>query len=336
MVNAEVLAEVAARASTSAPCLRLGKGEDASGGRAKPSILADAMEAVIAAVYLDGGLDAARDVVLRAARGAHRASGAAGPGGGDYKTRLQELAAQRFDQLPRYQVRDEGPDHAKRFFATVLLGGEPYGDGRGPFEEAGRAGRGARRVGAAAGRGRGSGVGRRARTGPIEGGRMPELPEVEVVRRDLETEVVGKKIKSVEVDGMRSIRRHQQPQAVHRARSTATRSPASSGAGSTSSCKLDGDDVLDRPPRACRASCCGRRPRARPMPKHTHVVITFTQGGQLRFVDPRTFGEMFVDRARRPSTKQVDELAHLGLDPLETAMSWELLRRAARRSATRS
>lgn len=129
VVNAEVLAEVATGIELG-PCLLLGKGEDASGGREKPSILADAMEAVIAAVYLDGGMEAAWDVVMRLF--AERITEAAnGPGGDDYKTRLQELAAQRFDRLPRYQVRDEGPDHAKRFFATVLLDGAPYGYGEG-------------------------------------------------------------------------------------------------------------------------------------------------------------------------------------------------------------
>jgi len=94
VVNAEVLAEVAADVGLG-PCLLLGKGEDGSGGREKPSILADAMEAVIAAVYLDGGMDAAWEVVLRLF--ATRITEAAtGPGGDDYKTRLQELAAQRF------------------------------------------------------------------------------------------------------------------------------------------------------------------------------------------------------------------------------------------------
>jgi len=129
VVNAEVLAEVAAGVELGA-CLRLGKGEDASGGRAKTSILADAMEAIIAAVYLDGGMDAANEVVMRLF-GERIADAATGPGGDDYKTRLQELAAQRFDKLPRYQVHDDGPDHAKRFFATVLLGGEPHGSGEG-------------------------------------------------------------------------------------------------------------------------------------------------------------------------------------------------------------
>ena len=106
-MNAEVLAELAAELDLG-PALLLGKGEDASGGRAKPSILADAMEAVIAAVYLDGGMDAARDLVLRLL-GERIRDGPPGPGGDDYKTRLQELAAQRFDQLPRYQVRARRP-----------------------------------------------------------------------------------------------------------------------------------------------------------------------------------------------------------------------------------
>jgi ribonuclease-3 len=129
VVNAEVLAEVAVDVLLG-PCLRLGKGEDSSGGREKTSILADAMEAVIAAVYLDGGMDAARGTVMRLLE-ARIAEAATGPGGDDYKTRLQELAAQHFDRLPRYQVRDEGPDHAKRFFATVLLDGQAYGTGEG-------------------------------------------------------------------------------------------------------------------------------------------------------------------------------------------------------------
>jgi ribonuclease-3 len=129
VVNAEVLAEVAGEIGLG-DALLLGKGEDASGGRAKPSILADAMEAVIAAVHLDGGWEAADQLVMRLL-GDRIREGASGPGGRDYKTRLQELAAHRFDQLPRYQVRAEGPDHSKQFFATVLLRGEVYGAGEG-------------------------------------------------------------------------------------------------------------------------------------------------------------------------------------------------------------
>jgi ribonuclease III len=129
VVNAEALADVARQVGLG-PALELGKGEDASGGRDKPSILADTMEAVIAAVYLDGGWEAAHDLVLRLL-GDRIRDGAAGPGGHDFKTRLQELAARRFDQLPRYQVRAEGPDHSKRFFASVRINGEMRGEGEG-------------------------------------------------------------------------------------------------------------------------------------------------------------------------------------------------------------
>ena len=129
VVNSALLAEVASELDIGA-WLRLGKGEDASGGREKPSILADAMEAVIGAVYLDGGWDAAAELVL-SLLGKRIADAAAGPGGQDYKTRLQELAARTYDQLPRYLVDDEGPDHAKRFFATVYVGGVEQGRGEG-------------------------------------------------------------------------------------------------------------------------------------------------------------------------------------------------------------
>jgi ribonuclease-3 len=129
VVNADALAELAVEIGIG-PALNLGKGEDASGGREKSSILADAMEAVIASVYLDGGYEPARDLVLRLL-GPRIESGAAGPGGHDFKTRLQEFAARKFDQLPRYQVRSEGPDHSKHFFATVNVRGVVEGQGEG-------------------------------------------------------------------------------------------------------------------------------------------------------------------------------------------------------------
>jgi ribonuclease-3 len=134
VVSADTLAEIAQELDLGVS-LRLGKGEDASGGRAKPSILADAMEAVIAAVYLDGGLEPATRLVLALLEPRIREQ-ATGPGGQDYKTRLQELAAQRCDQLPRYQVRHEGPDHSKRFFAAVFLRNEEYGAGEGRSKKA--------------------------------------------------------------------------------------------------------------------------------------------------------------------------------------------------------
>lgn len=129
LVNSEALAEVAATLDLGS-FLLLGKGEAASGGREKPSILADAMEAVIGAVYLDGGWAAASDLVMGLLADRIEEA-AAGPGGQDYKTRLQELAARKFEQLPRYDVHDEGPDHAKRFFAKVFLAGEERGEGEG-------------------------------------------------------------------------------------------------------------------------------------------------------------------------------------------------------------
>ena len=129
VVNAEALAEVAAEIDLGSELL-LGKGEDASGGREKPSILSDAMEAVIGAVYIDGGWDAAEELVMRLL-GERIIEGAAGPGGHDYKTRLQELCARVYDELPRYHHESEGPDHAKRFVATVSIKGEVVGRGEG-------------------------------------------------------------------------------------------------------------------------------------------------------------------------------------------------------------
>src|SRR5207245_7952689 len=102
VVNAGVLAELAAELDIG-PALALGKGEDASGGREKPSILADAMEAVIGAVYLDGGWTPATCLVM-GLLGERIREAAVGPGGQDYKTRLQARSARRLDALPRYEV----------------------------------------------------------------------------------------------------------------------------------------------------------------------------------------------------------------------------------------
>jgi ribonuclease-3 len=129
VVNSSALAEVASGLDLG-EALLLGKGEDQSGGREKPSILADAMEALIGAVYLDQGLDAATDLVMMLF-GERMNEAAAGPGGQDYKTRLQELSARYLDALPQYVVIAEGPDHAKHFHATVYLDAEPKGEGDG-------------------------------------------------------------------------------------------------------------------------------------------------------------------------------------------------------------
>ena len=157
---------------------------------------------------------------------------------------------------------------------------------------------------------------------------MPELPEVETLRRDLEKEVVGKRVKSVEVTGARAVRRHAAAEdfverlegrklnAVQRKGKylVITLDPVATPSGDKRT------DVL-----VIHLGMSGQLLRAKstkePLPKHTHVVLTFTQGGQLRFVDPRTFGELFVT-AEDEVEKAVPELAHLGFDPLDFVMSW--------------
>lgn len=129
VVSSASLAEVAEELGIGEHLL-LGKGEDASGGREKPSILADAVEAVIGAVYLDGGWEAASSVVMSVFK-KRLDDAAAGPGSGDFKTRLQELTLKLGKGLPSYSVIASGPDHAKRFFAEVRVDGELVGAGEG-------------------------------------------------------------------------------------------------------------------------------------------------------------------------------------------------------------
>jgi ribonuclease III len=110
--------------------VKLGRGEASSGGADKDSILADTLEAVIGAVYLELGFGGAYDLVERlfADRLSILAEGDAAL---DFKTGLQELTAARFEVLPRYEVSDEGPDHLKTFTATVAVRGEVVGHGTG-------------------------------------------------------------------------------------------------------------------------------------------------------------------------------------------------------------
>jgi formamidopyrimidine-DNA glycosylase len=147
---------------------------------------------------------------------------------------------------------------------------------------------------------------------------MPELPEVETIRRELERDIVGKRIKTVEVTNNRSIRRHNtRKQFVSRLEGTKITHVERKGKYLI--VKLDTADLL-----VIHLGMSGqllRVPNKEPTIKHTHVVITFTQAGQLRFVDPRTFGEMFVTTPDE-LTEEVPELAELGIDPVEEPMSW--------------
>ena len=149
---------------------------------------------------------------------------------------------------------------------------------------------------------------------------MPELPEVETLKRDLEKEVVGKRIKSVTVEGDRSTRRHADKQ-VFLEKLEGHKITAVERRGKYLLLRLEGGDVL-----VVHLGMSGQLLRGKggvrdPDPKHTHVVFTFTQGGLLRFVDPRTFGEVFVTTPEELEA-EVPELAHLGFDPVDDMMSW--------------
>ena len=129
LVSSVALAEVA-RSIGLGEFVRLGKGEELTGGREKSSILADTVEAIIGACYLDCGGDVATDLVLRLVEpllaNPERFGAAMDP-----KTSLQELAARLGHGLPNYLVSDSGPDHSKRFHAVVVVGGQEVAEGDG-------------------------------------------------------------------------------------------------------------------------------------------------------------------------------------------------------------
>ena len=169
---------------------------------------------------------------------------------------------------------------------------------------------------------------------------MPELPEVETLRLDLAKEVTGRKIKAVAVANGRSVRRHASAKQF-RAMLEGRTIKSVGRLGKYLLMHLDNDTTL-----VVHLGMSGQLLRVKsvkePKPKHTHVVITFTQGGELRYVDPRTFGELFVST---PPVKEegaplapvgagitgegaairrsIPELAHLGFDPIEDMMSWD-------------
>ena len=129
VVNARALA-VVARELHLGDYLRLGKGEEATGGRDKSSILADTVEAVIGAIYLSCGLDDARTYVLNHFQEQLLEARTLGAGL-DWKTSLQELTAELGVGVPTYSITEQGPDHAKEFYAQVVLGERLYGHGTG-------------------------------------------------------------------------------------------------------------------------------------------------------------------------------------------------------------
>jgi ribonuclease III len=134
VVQMGALAEVA-RGLNLGAFIRLGKGEEVTGGRDKGSILADTLEAVIGAVYIDCGLDEATRLVHRLFDPVIEHAARLGAGL-DWKTSLQELTAVWMLGVPEYQVEESGPDHQKSFSAVVRVGGRILGSGEGRTKKA--------------------------------------------------------------------------------------------------------------------------------------------------------------------------------------------------------
>jgi ribonuclease-3 len=129
VVRATTLAEVAEELDLGSELL-LGKGEEATGGRQKLSILADALEAVIGAVHLDGGRSASKAVILRLL-GSRIEEASGEPGHLDEKSRLQEYVSRMLRQVLTYRVSESGPEHDKTFIAAVRIGHREWGTGTG-------------------------------------------------------------------------------------------------------------------------------------------------------------------------------------------------------------
>lgn len=148
-----------------------------------------------------------------------------------------------------------------------------------------------------------------------------ELPEVEVMRRDLEKDVVGRRIKTAEVkssrNAMRVIRRHGKRKDFT-SRLEGRKLTKVERRGKYLLLHLDSGDAL-----VTHFGMSGQFQRGNGrvvIEPHTHVVLTFQQGGDLRFIDPRTFGEMFVTSA--DELGKVKELQHIAIDPLDQVFTW--------------
>ncbi|MCG2819567.1 MAG: ribonuclease III [Actinomycetia bacterium] len=124
LVQRSALAKAAGRLGLG-EYLMLGKGEELTGGRRKSSILADAFEAVVGALYLDGGFSVARGMVISCLEDTIHEIVKWGPG--DYKSELQELSVKNSGSIPRYSIRSEGPDHFRTFHAVVKVSGKSFG-----------------------------------------------------------------------------------------------------------------------------------------------------------------------------------------------------------------
>ncbi len=181
---------------------------------------------------------------------------------------------------------------------------------------------------------------------------MPELPEVETVRASLARDLVGKKVKTAAVTNGRVVRRHKSAKEFSAALEGHTLKSVQR-LGKNLVLALDNGSQL-----VIHLGMSGQLLRAKgpkdPKPKHTHVVLTFAPSGELRYVDPRTFGELYVS-SPPPEGQEVEiskfarlaiggdgmairrvvpELAHLGLDPLEDQIGWDRLAAVLRSRTT--
>jgi ribonuclease-3 len=135
--KAQLVSEVslarAARQWSLGPLLRLGRGEELTQGREKSSLLANVLEAILGAIYLDGGLEPARAFAMRVLETELHDLCAGNRGAGqDYKTQLQEWCQKEFETLPHYEtVRESGPDHEKMFEVELRVRGKVLGTGVG-------------------------------------------------------------------------------------------------------------------------------------------------------------------------------------------------------------
>ena len=161
-----------------------------------------------------------------------------------------------------------------------------------------------------------------------------ELPEVEVMRRDLEKDVMGRKVAKAEVrpskNAMRVIRRHAKRKEFTD-RLVGRKFTKAERRGKYVLLSMDNGDVL-----VVHFGMSGqfvRGTKRQPLPPHTHVVIDFQQGGDLRYVDPRAFGEMFV--ATPDELGKVKELQHLAIDPLDHVFTWQAFGGALANRATK-
>lgn len=146
---------------------------------------------------------------------------------------------------------------------------------------------------------------------------MPELPEVEVVRTALDKEISGKKISEIDIRSPRMIRRHASKKEVADM-VTGSKVTSVDRRGKYLLLRLDNDEVL-----VIHLGMSGRLERStsrKALDKHTRIIIKFGAALHIRFIDPRTFGELFVSQA--DELEGVPELSHIALDPLADAFTW--------------